>query len=167
MDQTLYESLMRAAYRFISYRSRSEKELRDFLEKKLKTWNVAGQASVEKTIERLRDLGYVDDKKFALWWIEQRSAFRPKGARVLKFELQKKGVSREVIETCLLAGVDDQSSFDELASAKKAIHKKIVIWGQLPIIEQKKKMYTFLAQRGFSSEVITRIIDEITKKSYN
>ena len=53
------------------------------------------------------------------------------------------------------------------SSPRKAIKKKIVIWAQMPIIEQKKKVYTFLAQRGFSSVAIENIIDGLGKKDYN
>jgi regulatory protein len=158
MDTSLYESLMRSAYRFVSYRPRSEKELKEFLKKKLSTWKVAGQLSVEKALERMRELGYVDDKKFVSWWVEQRNSFRPKGTRLLKMELLQKGIDRDLL---------GEMSVDEREGAQKAIRKKIVLWAQLPIIEQKKKVYTFLAQRGFSSDTIGAIIDEIGKKDYN
>jgi regulatory protein len=158
MDASLYESLMRAAYRFISYRPRSEREIKEFLEKKLKTWKVAGKASVDKTMDRFRELGYVDDAKFVSWWVSQRSEFRPRGRRAIIAELMRKGIKRELLT---------QIPSDELEGAQKAIRKKLVLWAQLPIIEQKKKVYTFLAQRGFSSDTVGRVIDEIGKKDYN
>jgi regulatory protein len=155
MDASLYESLMRAAYRFVSYRPRSEQEIKNFLQKKLKKWKVAGQISVTKTVERMRDLGYVDDRKFVSWWVEQRNEFRPKGRRALVSELLQKGIKRDLIEGIPL---------DELTGAQKAIRRKLVLWAQKPLIEQKKKVYTFLVQRGFSSETIAKIIDEIQEK---
>jgi regulatory protein len=155
MDASLYESLMRAAYRFVSYRPRSEQEIKNFLQKKLKKWKVAGQISVTKTVERMRDLGYVDDRKFVSWWVEQRNEFRPKGRRALVSELLQKGIKRDLIEGIPL---------DELTGAQKAIRRKLVLWAQKPLIEQKKKVYTFLIQRGFSSETIAKIIDEIQEK---
>jgi len=158
MDTSLYESLMRAAYRFVSYRPRSEREMKDFLEKKLTRWKVAGNVSVTKAMERMRELGYIDDRKFVSWWVAQRNEFRPRGRRAITVELLRKGVKREFIE---------EVPFDELEGAQKAIAKKLVLWAQKPKIEQKKKVYTFLAQRGFSSETIGSIIDEIGKKDYN
>jgi regulatory protein len=155
MNATFYESLMRAAYRFVSYRPRSEKEIRDFLQKKLKQWKVAGQSSVTKALSRMRDLGYVDDRKFVSWWVSQRTEFRPRGRRAIVSELVRKGISRDMVKEVPL---------DELAGAQKAIQKKLVLWAQIPKIEQKKKVYTFLAQRGFSPETIRRIIDEIRQK---
>jgi regulatory protein len=164
MNVTLYESLLRAAYRFVSYRPRSKSELTGFLQKKLKSWNVAGQVSVEKALAKLQDLGFVDDRKFAAWWRDQRTEFRPKGKRYIALELARKGIPREIIEETLSRGTAGEGAFSELEGAQKAIQRKLVLWAQIPIIEQKKKMYTFLAQRGFSSETIEKIIDEHVKR---
>lgn len=161
MDTSLYESLLRSVYRFVSFRPRSEREIAEFLQKKLVKWKVAGSSSVNKAIERMRELGYVDDYKFALWWVTQRNTFRPKGSRVISQELLRKGVKRDVIEQALkTAGID----MSEEEKAKKAIAKKLVLWAKLPRIEQKKKLSTFLAQRGFTYEIIDTVIDELVEK---
>lgn len=140
MNNPYYEKLVSAALRFVSFRPRSEKELRDFLLKK------PNHEDVEKVIERMRELGYVDDRKFADWWVSQRSLFRPKGKRVIEYELRKKGVTLNV-------------SLDEYTLAKKALAKKSGLWASLPRNEYKKKVYTFLTQRGFSGDVIGQVID--------
>ncbi len=165
MDNPYYEKLVGLALRFVSFRPRSQKELTEFLAKKMSKWKVVGAPLLQKVIERMRELGYVDDPKFVSWWITQRSVFRPKGKRALVAELRGKGISTAVIEE-VFSGVSSED-FSEYESAKKSIGKKIVLWAKIPKIEQKKKMYTFLIQRGFSSEIIGRVIDEITKKDYN
>jgi regulatory protein len=164
MDNPYYERLVNASLRFVSYRPRSEKEFTDFLTKKLNKWKVSGGVLIKKVIERMRELGYVDDRAFAAWWRGQRVDFKPKGRRFIALELARKGISREIIEETLSVREGGEGAFDELAGAKKAIEKKIALWAQKPIIEQKKKMYTFLAQRGFSSDTIGKIIDEVVKK---
>ena len=50
------------------------------------------------TLERLAELGYVDDAAFARWWGEQRDRHSPRGLRMIEAELRQRGVSREVIE---------------------------------------------------------------------
>ena len=163
MENPEYEKLINAALRFVSYRPRSEKELTDFLAKKLARWNISGNVLIVKVVNRMRELGYVDDRKFALWWRDQRIDFRPKGKRVIAIELARKGIRRDIIEDMLLEkGV--KQPFNEFEGAQKAIKKKRLIWARLPRIEQKKKTYTFLAQRGFSYETIEKIIDELVKK---
>jgi regulatory protein len=158
MDNPYYEKLVNASLRFVSYRPRSEKEFTDFLTKKLIRWKVSGCVLIQKVILRMQELGYIDDRKFVSWWVEQRSLFRPKGKRLIKLELLQKGIDRELIQ---------EISTNELEGAQKAIRRKLVLWSRMPITEQKKKVYTFLAQRGFSSGTIGSIIDGIGKKDYN
>ena len=131
MDNPYYERLVNAALRLVSFRPRSEKELNDFLKGKLKKWKVVGEPLVKKAVDRMRELGYVDDRKFTEWWIEQRNAFRPRGKRALQFELKRKGISGTFV-------------FDEFAAAKKAIVK----------MKPQQEVYAFLAARGFSSDTI-------------
>ena len=156
----MYETLLQAAYRFVSFRPRSEREITEFLEKKIGRSKTIDSATIVRIIERLRECGYADDRKFVQWWIEQRNSFRPKGIIALKSELLGKGISRSLIEEIL-------DSSGEGEGAKKVIQKKLVLWAQKPISEQKKKVYTFLAQRGFSSGTIRKIIDGLGKKDYN
>ena len=101
MDNPYYERLVNAAIRYVSFRPRSEKELRDFLTKKLTKWKVSGDLLISKVIARMGELGYVDDAQFAAWWIDQRTAFKPKGNRLIKMELKAKGVSDSVIASAL------------------------------------------------------------------
>lgn len=166
MDNPYYDKLLAAALRFVSYRPRSEREFTDFLHKKLARWKVAGDLLIEKVKARMDELGYMDDEKFARWWISQRMTFRPKGMRLIALELQKKGISRDIIKTAA-RDLIQSDQLDEYEAARKSIRKKTVLWVKLPKIEQKKKLYTFLAQRGFSASVIGRIIDERGEKEYN
>lgn len=174
MDDTLYEKLINASFRFVSFRPRSEKEIKDFLQKKMHKWKVAGRRSLAVVLERLRQLGYLDDYKFALWWIEQRRKFKPKGRRQLKLELRQKGVNPQVIEEILQSegatGFGDshmRALSPEIIDAQNAIQKKIAIWKKLPLMIRKKKVYDFLARRGFSTRTIFHVIDELGQKDYN
>lgn len=164
MSSDLYEKLLNASFRFVSYRPRSEKEIREFLEKKLKTWSIAGRQTFEKVMERLGELGYVDDRKFVQWWIEQRSTFRPKGKRLLGFELRQKGVAKGVLEGALGGNL---GLYNEREGARRTIAKKIPVWSKLPVLERKRKVFGFLSRRGFSSTTIASVIDEFVGKSYN
>ncbi len=167
MDNPYYEKLINAALRFVSYRPRSEKEFTDFLTKKLAKWKVSGSILIKKVIDRMRELGYVDDRVFASWWLDQRMTFKPAGRRLIAFELMRKGISRDIIDEAFLHQREEKPLFNEIDEAKKSIKKKIVLWERMPLIEQKKKLYTFLAQRGFSSDTIRKIIDEVGEKDYN
>lgn len=166
MDTDLYEKLLGSSFHFLSYRSRSISELRQFLRKKLVKIKDADISIEEKIINRLGELGYADDRAFALWWIESREAHSPKGIRVLEQELLRKGVSRDLIRE-VLASHTKNEAYSEYDNARKTIQKKLAVWGKLPKINQKMKLYGFLGRRGFSTQTISRIVDEVVGKDYN
>lgn len=150
-----YQSLLNSAFRFLSFRPRSKKETEDFLQKKTKNIFVSPDV-ITRVMDRLTELGYIDDAKFAAWWIEARQKTKPKGIRLIKQELKNKGIT-----TNLLGGTSE----DEVA--RRAIQKKKEIWKRLPKLEQKKKIYDFLGRRGFASGTIFRVIDSVIGKGYN
>jgi regulatory protein len=166
-SDTLYDTLMNKTLNFVSYRPRSRREVVSYIEKSLKRMKTEGAFVVEKVLTRLTELGYVDDVKFATWWISQRNSHRPKGLRALQFELQSKGIAPASTAAAVAAVQKSPDGESEIDLAKKAVQKKIVLWAYLPIIEQKKKIYSFLSIRGFGSGTISKIIDELGKKEYN
>ncbi|MEK7543458.1 MAG: regulatory protein RecX [Patescibacteria group bacterium] len=156
-DQELYAKLLDASIRFFSFRPRSEKEFRDFLLKKLHKHKAPDEGVIDRVIARLQDLGYADDGKFVAWWVEQRQAHKPKGARMVSQELLSKGISRTLIDQQV-----NQGSFSsQYELARQSVAKKVLLWSKLPKLEQKKKLYGFLGRRGFDGDTIHRIIDEV------
>lgn len=162
MDNPYYELLINAAIRFVSFRPRSKKELTDFLNKKLTRWKVSGAGLIAKVIGRMEELGYVGDEKFAAWWVDQRTAFKPKGNRFIKMELKAKGVPEAIIVSVLAS----RGSQSLVAAAKQAIAKKQAVWAKLSPLARKKKMYDYLGRRGFDFETIRKLIDEREEKEY-
>jgi regulatory protein len=150
----IYEQLITSGLRFVSFRPRSEKEIRDFLARKLKRRHTTAPLVVREVLDRLRVLGYVDDAKFTAWWVEQRTGRKPKGRRLIERELLQKGIVYE-------------AKIDEKQLAKRAIAKKQMLWKKLPQLERKKKISDFLYRRGFDWETIASIVDEVVKKEYN
>ena len=155
MENLYYEKLVNASLRFVSYRPRSEKELKEFLTKKIIKWKLSGALLVQKVIDRMRELGYIDDEKFAVWWLGQRTTFKLKGNRVIELELRAKGVPKAIIDP-VLATREPQSALED---AKKAIARKEAIWAKLPPLERKKKLYDYLGRRGFDFDTIAKLID--------
>lgn len=113
---------------------------------------------ISKVVDRLRGLGYVDDRKFVNWWIEQRHSHKPKGARLIAQELKAKGIKSQYS----YGGRNVTDTDDEAVLARRAVIKKLPLWQKLPKLEQKKKIYGFLGRRGFDGGVIRRVIDEVT-----
>lgn len=164
-DDDRYQQLMRAGLRFLSLRPRSEYEFIQFLHKTINRKKlIIDQSLFTKLVQRVKELEYIDDRKFAIWWIEQRDTHKPKSYRLIKNELRHKGIDAEIIEEVqtALSGIDQ--SHTELHRARAAIQKKLRLWKQLPVIEQKKKLFGFLGSRGFSSEICYTLVDEMLRK---
>jgi regulatory protein len=143
------ERAMQQAMLFLSYRARSEKEIRENLSK-----HEIPDAVIEDTLERLRRGGFADDRNFASAWVENRSTFRPRGRRALALELRQKGIDDSTIES-VLEDVDEESLAHE-AGQKKARKLRVQEWSEF-----RKKMSDFLARRGFSYSVIAPIVSRL------
>lgn len=144
-----YQKCMDKAFRFLSYRMRSEKEMQDKLAEKF------DEATVKKAIKRLKELKFVNDAEFARAWIESRKYSR--GKKALSFELSRKGITKELVEDALLG----LSSDDEFETALELVKKKSKYKG-LDRNEAYQKVGSFLSRRGYSYDVIKKVIQEIT-----
>lgn len=164
MDE--FDRYYRKAITFLSFRSRSSKEVRDNLEKTLSKRNLSLEEVIEhkkileQVIERLLTQKFLDDTHFAMWWVEQRARNKPKSKMVLRMELKQKGIPQEII-THVLSSEELHDATDDFAQAKKLVEKKIDRYQELPKQEIYQKLGGFLGRRGFSWEVIKRSIDEV------
>ena len=135
------EVAFQQAVRYLSYRPRSEAEVRQQLESQ----DLSEQA-IQDAVERLARNGLLDDNRFASTWVENRSEFRPRGRRALAFELRRMGVSPQVIESSL-------EGIDENELAYQAGLKQVRKYQRLEWQDFRQKMIAFLARRGFNYEV--------------
>jgi len=152
-----FEKFYKAAIRFLSFRPRSEKELKDYLVKKK-----CDDLTSKRIIESLTRDKFLNDQEFVRWWVEQRTILRPKASRVIKFELKQKGISKELIEEFF---ENDESSISDFVKALALAEKKMVRLGK---IEDKRKVYEklgrFLASKGFDWDTIKEVIDRSLSK---
>lgn len=149
------ERAVQQALLFLSYRARSESEIRQNLRK-----HEMPEEVIEETIARLRQDGLANDGQFAQAWVENRSTFRPRSRRMLAMELRQKGLDDEAVSSAL-EDVDDEPLAYE-AAKKRAPRLKALEWADF-----RKKLSEFLARRGFSysviAPVVTRIWNELQK----
>lgn len=143
------ERAMQQALFYLSYRARSEKEIRQNLSK-----HEIPDVVIEETLERLRQNGFANDEQFANTWVENRSTFRPRGRRALTQELRQKGIDHSTIESAL-EDLDEEALAYE-AGLKKARKLKVQEWSDF-----RKKTSDFLARRGFSYSVIAPIVSRL------
>lgn len=133
---------------FGSLRPRSEKEYKDWLRK-----HKVPESLHEDLFNRLKRLEFLDDKKFAVWWIDQRKEFKFKSKKELIYELRSKGISKEIINEVL-----SEEGVDEVSSARKLLEKKKYLWQGKTGFEARKKMSEYLLRHGFSWDVINKLV---------
>lgn len=139
---------------YLSYRARSEKEIRQNLRK-----HEMPEEVIEETIERLRKAGLANDNEFAQAWVENRSTFRPRSRRALAMELRQKGLDDETVHSAV-------SGVDEEALAYEAAQKRLGRLKSLEWNEFRKKLSEFLARRGFPYSVIAPIVTRLWSEAH-
>ena len=149
------ERAVQQALLFLSYRARSESEIRQNLRK-----HEIPEEVIEETLARLRQDGLANDGQFAQAWVENRSTFRPRSRRMLAMELRQKGLDDEAVSSALEAVDDEPLAYE--AAKKRVPRLKALEWADF-----RKKLSEFLARRGFSysviAPVVTRIWNEVQK----
>ena len=148
------ERAFQQAMLFLSYRARSESEIRKNLRK-----HEIPEPIVEHTLERLRRDGFANDHQFARAWVENRSTFRPRSRRMMTMELRQKGLAEEAVKSAVEA-VDDEALAYE-AAQKRVLRLKNLEWNEF-----RKKLSDFLARRGFSYSVIAPVVTRIWNEAH-
>lgn len=150
-EESQFGKLYMRALEYCLMRPHSQRELKDYLYRKtrdtrMKTGEIRKGVSValtERVFRRLQDKGYVDDEKFAAYWIENRHLRKGSSKRKLSAELGAKGIDRAIIEQLL-----SQTDRDDLTELQKVIDKKRSRY------DDEKKFMAYLAGQGFSYDDI-------------
>lgn len=152
--------LVEKALRFLSFRPRSEREVRDHLRKKVsRSQGVkVSRNTIDTVIKKLQRLNYLNDLEFSKWWIEQRQTHKPCGVRLIRNELYQKNIDREVVDQVLGESGNREA---EIELATKAAKKKLKSYEKLGPQEFRQKMGQFLARRGFGWETIKDVISAL------
>jgi regulatory protein len=151
LRQEDFQRALSRAFGYLSYRPRTERELRRYLAQK-------GHApeTVDAVIGRLAEYHYVDDQVFALNWVESRQRSRPRGARLLRAELAQKGVAPEVAARAIA-----DVGAAERALALAAAQKRLAGLERADYQEFGRKLGGFLLRRGFASDVTWEVVREL------
>ena len=152
--QDANERALQQALLFLSYRVRSESEIRQNLLK-----HEIPEPVIDLTLEKLRQDGLANDNEFAQTWVENRSTFRPRSRRMLAMELRQKGLAAEAMQSAL-ENVDDEPLAYE-AAKKRAPRFINLEWSEF-----RKKLSEFLARRGFPYAVIAAVVSRIWNETH-
>ena len=150
-NEGLSEECLKAAYRLLGYRQRSEIELRNKLSARFT------KAAIDTVINRLRDKHMVDDTAFAQYWRERRETLNPRSRRMVCIELHQKGIDKEVINKVL-------DSYNDEENAYRAAKKKANLLSKEGYDNFRRKVSTFLIRRGFNYEVTKQTVDRLWRE---
>jgi len=111
---------------------------------------------IKKALDKLIENGYQDDKNFTTWFIEQRiKSPKPKGTISIKKELQKKGISPDLIKECTESLIDIETETQNAQIlANKKIHQLQNSRNKLSDKEIREKVTRYLLSRGYAYNVI-------------
>ena len=161
-QESQFGKLYARALEYCLMRPHSTKEVRDYLWRKTRTTRYksrktgeikerpgVSQDVADRVFERLIEKGYVDDQKFARFWVENRQQRRGISRRKLEAELRARGLDLNIIEGAL-----EQTGRSDVDELRKIITKK------RPRYVDEQKLMQYLARQGFSYDDIRSALDE-------
>ena len=152
-EQDSLEVATQRAIELISYRPRSEAEIRKRLTEK-----GFGAQEVEEVLGRLRQAGLVSDEAFARTWADNRSTFRPRSHRMVAAELRQKGVANETIEQAL-SELPDDGDLAYQTALRYARRLEGEDWEGF-----RKKLGGHLGRKGYSYETVANATRRVWKE---
>ena len=147
------------ALNMLAFRARSASELTRSLVRK-----GAERADVDRAIVRLREQGLLDDAAFAQAFTRAKVLGANQSRRRVQQELGRKGVARDVSEAAINA-VFEAECIDQREVVEAAARKKARSLARLDPVVQRRRLYAFLARRGYDADDIRCAMDVVGKES--
>jgi regulatory protein len=148
-EANLLQNCFDAALHFLSYRPRSENEVRRRLRRRGFDSDI-----VEEVILKLKERRLIDDLAFSEYWRNNRLSFSPRSRRLIKLELMKKGVTAETANEAV-KDLDDENCIYE-AGLRKARRLSGSDYDAF-----RRRLYDYLRRRGFSYETIKYAVERL------
>jgi regulatory protein len=138
--------------RLLTVRARTRAELAGQLSKRGYTDDVSS-----RVLDRLADVGLVDDEDFAEQWVRSRRVHAGKGKRALSSELRTKGVDDEVIDA-VLADIDSDT---ERSRAEQLVADKLRrerLTDEADDAKVARRLVGMLARRGYGQSMAFDVV---------
>jgi regulatory protein len=117
-------------------------------------------AEVEAALERLAKAGLIDDASYARQLARTKALGAGLSRRRIQQELSRRGVAREVSSQAI-SEVFDEEGVDEMAAMEGVARKKLRTLVKLDPPTRKRRLYAFLARRGYDSDDISAVLRRI------
>lgn len=140
-----------SAVKYLSYRQRSIKEVKDHLSRKGYEESIVG-----KTIDYLLEKNYLNDYEFAESFIRDKSYLNKYGINKIKYELLNKGISKEIVAKTLRFDGDE-----EYDNAIALANKKMNSYKNQDRDSIYRKLGGFLQRRGYRYDTVSKVLKEV------
>ncbi len=147
--------LLNKAYFFLKFRLRTEKEIRDYLYKKIINTHYS-RDDVEEVIENLKKQGLINDEKFIEAYVHDQLSFKPKGKKFLIKKLKEKGIDEKLIEKFF-----SKNQIDEEKLAFEILKKRWLRLKDLSFEKRYQKAIRFLLSRGFGFSLAKKTFEKL------
>jgi regulatory protein len=138
------------ALNMLAFQARSSRDLRRRLVQKGED-----PVRVDAAIERLVANGLLDDASYARQFARSRVAGQGASKRRLQQDLFKRGVGREVADEAIAEVLSDEG-VDETEVVERVARKKVRSLAKLDAPTRRRRLYSFLARRGYDGDAIRR-----------
>ena len=160
-DEISYEASLEKGIFLISLKDRTKKEIRLKLEEKFRN-----KSAILQAIEKLEELGYLNDLNYAISYIEGRTY----GKNRISYNLFQKGIDKVTVEKAYLTLDEEKEENVDDTKLEKLIEKnskKININNEREEkkIKEEQKLIQYLARQGFSLDKIFKKLKEY-KENY-
>jgi regulatory protein len=145
------------AMMMLAARGRASGELRRLLIRKKET-----PVIVDEAIARLRAAGFLDDAAFARQFTRYRAVNGGLSRRRIQGELARRGVDR-AIATDAVVDVFAEENVDEIVAMEQAAEKRLRSMSKLDAPTKRRRLYSFLARRGYDADAIKEVVQRLTK----
>jgi regulatory protein len=139
----------------LAFRARATKELRTALLRKGEE-----ARNVEHALERLTEMGFLDDADYARQYAHTKIVGPGFSRRRLQAELAKRGVARDVADSAIAAALAEDDVDGDAILERVATRKLRSLAAHDPPT-RRRRLYEFLARRGYDSDDIRRVMDRL------
>ena len=139
-----FGKLYQRALEWVLVRPRSEREVRDYLYKKVYDKKL-DKNYIDSIVIKLEDKRYIDDRRFAEYWVENRFVKKGISQKRLRMELTKKGVAKEIIDE-VLGKRSDEEEILKIIAKKRAKYTD-------------EKLVAYLCRQGFAYDLARRLVE--------
>lgn len=155
--EKLKRRAMNSSLYYIQRMPKTEHQLRDNLKKKLIPQDIA-----DETMQKLIEVGYVNDKDLAENFIYSKRKYEKLGSSAIRMKLMQKGVSNDIIDELLSVVTEDDLRETAMVLAEKKIRS---LMREPDLNKRTQKLVSFLAYRGYGAGIAYDVAKEVVNKN--